>query len=230
MQKVMEILPKQTSLFGKTELMCLQADSHANHTASQVNGKVMKMNATYGQRCLEQYEKFPRATLWGKTFMGLLIGTGDWFSTRCKLTWKMKGTKYNRLYFQLAPSTPPTDGIEFGLWPTPCTIQRGRPEIAIQMKEANLPLYTRRDKAGNARQFSIMDFAIYKGLVPTKTTRDYKGARSKEALEKAGRNETNSLPDFFNQTGKTSQLNPQFVEEMMGFPIGWTELKDLETQ
>jgi hypothetical protein len=98
------------------------------------------------------------------------------------------------------------------------------------MKEANLPLYTRRDKAGNARQFSIMDFAIYKGLIPTTTTRDYKGARSKEALEKAGRNETNSLPDFFSQTGKTSQLNPQFVEEMMGFPIGWTELKDLETQ
>lgn len=44
-----------------------------------------------------------------------------------------------------------------------------------------------------------------------------------------------------NQTGKTSQLNPLFVEEMMGFPLMWTtlpflsqngdrnQLKDMET-
>jgi len=31
-------------------------------------------------------------------------------------------------------------------------------------------------------------------------------------------------------TGKDFQLNPQFVEEMMGFPIGWTDLKHSETQ
>jgi hypothetical protein len=55
------------------------------------------------------------------------------------------------------------------------------------------------------------------GLLPTPATRDYKGARSTEALEEAGRNQTNSLPDAFAQTGKTSQLNPQFVLEMMGF-------------
>ena len=30
--------------------------------------------------------------------------------------------------------------------------------------------------------------------------------------------------------GKGFRLNPPFVEEMMGFPIGWTELKPLETQ
>jgi hypothetical protein len=34
---------------------------------------------------------------------------------RCKLTWKLKGTKYNRLYFQLQASTLPTKGTEFGL-------------------------------------------------------------------------------------------------------------------
>ena len=31
-------------------------------------------------------------------------------------------------------------------------------------------------------------------------------------------------------TGKDFLLNPQFVEEMMGFPIGWTDLKHSETQ
>lgn len=59
-------------------------------------------------------------------------------------------------------------------------------------------------------------------MLPTPATRDYKGARSSEALEAAGRTETNSLPDYFHQTGKSSQLNPLFVMEMMGFPPSWT--------
>lgn len=224
----MAILQKQTSLFTTENAMCLPEDFHANHTALQENEKVRKMNAIYGRKCLEQLERFSQPTLWVKMFSASLIGTQEWFSMRCKLTWKLRASRFGRMYFQLVPSTPPTDGIEFGLWPTPDTIQRGRPEIAVQMKEANLPLYTRRDKAGNARQFSILDFAIYKGLIPTPTTRDYKGARSKEALKKAGRTETNSLPDAFSQDGKSSQLNPLFVEEMMGYPIGWTELKPSE--
>jgi hypothetical protein len=62
------------------------------------------------------------------------------------------------------------------------------------------------------------------GMLPTPATRDYKGARSTEALEEAGRNQTNSLPDAFAQPGKTSQLNPRFVLEMMNFPPDWTEL------
>jgi hypothetical protein len=68
------------------------------------------------------------------------------------------------------------------------------------------------------------------GMLPTPATRDYKGARSTEALEESGRNQTNSLPDAFAQTGKTSQLNPRFVAEMMGFPPNWTELAFQNTE
>ena len=63
------------------------------------------------------------------------------------------------------------------------------------------------------------------GMLPTPTTNDYKGASTLEALEKRRRNPaTNSLADRFSQTGKTSQLNPLFVAEMMGFPPNWTVL------
>ena len=56
-------------------------------------------------------------------------------------------------------------------------------------------------------------------LLPTPTARDWKGAASPESLEKRGRiPEKNSLPDFFARTGKSFQLNPLFVAEMMGFP------------
>lgn len=56
-------------------------------------------------------------------------------------------------------------------------------------------------------------------LLPTPTARDWKGAASLESLEKRGRiPEKNSLPDFFARPGKSFQLNPLFVAEMMGFP------------
>jgi C-5 cytosine-specific DNA methylase len=165
----------------------------------------------------------------GETFMAYLIGTGDWFSTRCKLTWKMKGTKYSRLYFQLVPLVRHIGEKEYGLWPTPTSVQRDHPERVNGLLEKGASTMMSR-KNGENRPNSVLDMAMFLGMIPTPTTRDYKGARSKEALKKAGRNETNSLPDFFSQPGISSQLNPRFVEEMMGFPIGWTELKHLETR
>jgi hypothetical protein len=61
---------------------------------------------------------------------------------------------------------------------------------------------------------------------PTPTARDYKGARKLETLKKKGRNpKTNSLPDSVE--GKhIGRLNPTWVEWLMGFPLGWTDLKD----
>ena len=61
---------------------------------------------------------------------------------------------------------------------------------------------------------------------PTPTARDYKGARSPEAMAATGRNPmTNSLPDAVQHIEKTSgPLNPQWVEWLMGLPIGWTDL------
>ncbi len=167
---------KQTSLFTEEQLTSSQEDFLANPTAWPENGSAKKMNAIYGQRCLEQYERLPRATLWGKTFLASLIGTGEWFSTKCILTWSLRATKSRPWFYLRRRSMRRTEETGFGLWPTPDTIQRGRPEVAIAMKKANLPLYTRRDKAGTGRQFSIVDYAIYNGLLPTPTAMDSTGA------------------------------------------------------
>lgn len=80
-----------------------------------------------------------------------------------------------------------------------------------------------RGNCSNDRNRGNLEDAIAK-LIPTPASIDYKGARTTEALKEAGRTETNSLLDFFHQPGKTSQLNPQFVAEMMGFPTDWTVL------
>ena len=53
-------------------------------------------------------------------------------------------------------------------------------------------------------------------LTPTAT--DWKGRTNWQA---AGRNGPQRLPDLI-PTGEATYLNPFFVEEMMGFPVGWT--------
>ncbi len=263
--------------------------NYASHTQPPESDLERKMSDTCGPKCAESFGRFNHVGLWAKTFSALLIGTGDWYSTRCKLTWKLKGTKYNRLYFQLQASTLPTNGTEFGLWPTPRAQEPGKTSEGygacltdvIQGKKMQHLLKTptamdgevtsgkKNPVSGNSGTLAqeimsgykptmeklgllltpttreeVVDLDKFKkrmekypngttmpnlatqvvGMLPTPNTRDYKGARSTEALENSGRNHTNSLPDSFSQTGKTSQLNPRFVLEMMGFPPNWTEL------
>jgi hypothetical protein len=340
-QQLMKTLQKQISLFGEEELTSSRVDFLVNRTAQPESGSERKTSDTCGPKCLESFERFNHVGLWAKTFSALLIGTGDWYSTRCKLTWKLKGTKYNRLYFQLQASTLPTKGTEFGLlhtemlptpkaWdgggggarpvingktsfsspgikdlavagllPTPTAIEVHNSEKVSKVKGKQETLKSRENglniqnslmnfldfngmlptpiasdihhaervqklkesgaetmasrKNGANRPNGLMDYldfnqmlptpqardwkgesggvqkgndlpAIANKMLPTPTTRDYKGARSTEALENSGRNHTNSLPDSFSQTGKTSQLSPHFVLEMMGFPPNFTEL------
>ena len=62
---------------------------------------------------------------------------------------------------------------------------------------------------------------------PTPTARDCRGGRLPETLKLSGRTENNSLNDKVNSLEKTTgQLNPQWVDWLMGYPVGWTDLKD----
>jgi hypothetical protein len=210
-----------------------------------------------------------------------------WYSTRCKLTWKLKGTKYNRLYFQLAPSTLPTEGIGFGLLPTVQTADvnmdrfttdgakkrhdagKFQTSLAVQAKVGLLPTPQAIDGNGTGRELrlkkdcnrdpnqpgswrgDLKDYAI-QGMLPTPTAMDSTNATAmmKSTQVKEGsmhsvtliramsmgmlptpnqRDEKGptGLPgqyDLNQEHGKTSQLNPRFVLEMMGFPPNWTTL------
>ena len=66
------------------------------------------------------------------------------------------------------------------------------------------------------------------GLLPTPCARDGRGARSLQAQKKASRGATNSLPDYL-RILQNWQYPPVVVAEyMMGWPVGWTDLKPLE--
>lgn len=184
-----------------------QVDSHVSLTALRESEKEKKMNATYGQKCLEQLKKSNLVGSWAKTFMGLLIGMEGWYSTRCNLTWKMKGTSYNRYYCQLQASTLHTKDTGSGLLPTP----------AARDEKNGSKLEDGRTKRKLAQKwsFGLNDLATME-LLPTPMASDcgekVTGLENQDPLVKMARQ----------MTGKTSQLNPRFVMEMMGFPPDWT--------
>jgi len=68
---------------------------------------------------------------------------------------------------------------------------------------------------------------------PTPKRRDYKGTNAPEGLtRKDGKSRMDQLPNavaYNSQEKDTGQLNPNWVEWLMGWPIGWTDLNALET-
>ena len=179
-----------------------------------------KMPATSGKKCLEQLHRFSRVGEWAKSFADILVSE-SWYSARCKLSWKLRGSKYNRIYLHLTVRALGTKENEFVLLPTPTVSDT---EGGKQMPKIRNGRYYRTNKKGVEWGVKLRDVVESGMLIPTPTASDYKGARTSESLKAAGRSETNSLPDFFNQSGKSTFLNPAFVAEMMGFPADWVTL------
>ena len=270
----MKTLKKQISLFGEDKLTSLQEVSRANLTHQQAKDLAQRMTATSGQRCVVQSERFVPELSWRRMFLASLVGMEDWYSTKCKLTWKIKATKYNQLYFQLAPSTHPTEETGFGLlltpttieraehpdkmrervaakgykngtkygsltsqllykpelkelFPTPTAVQRDHPERVVKLKESGATTMMSR-AAGENRPNSILDAAMFYGMLPTPNASDHRdrGGPSNPCIKKRMENGK--------QVGLTmtvdGQLNPRFVGEMMGYPPNWLELPYQDTE
>ena len=109
------------------------------------------------------------------------------------------------------------------LLPTPCSIEATK--------------FTKTINPNSQMGQGLTALAV-NGLLPTPTAMEIKHSNRVKGLKEKGakgmysrKNGTlrpNGLSDFLdfnNQVGgKTSQLNPLFVEEMMGFPLMWTAL------
>ena len=124
------------------------------------------------------------------------------------------GTKYGSLVSQVKYGPP--------MWATP--------------RAANAKGTTGGDpeNINNQRRSDLRDQVA---MWPTPVTTDFKGARKAETFEKTGRNPmTNSLADAVAHTNPAPEgqlngsLNPTWVEWLMGFPLGHTELKHWETR
>lgn len=85
-------------------------------------------------------------------------------------------------------------------------------------------------RSGVCLERETSDFPMFEsesGYVPTPVATDYKGARSPEALAAAGRNERNNLRDFLRARLGWKMPAPDGSECLMGWTVGWTDLKPL---
>lgn len=154
----------------------------------------------------------------------------------------VKDIPSSRCLFRLVPSVPRTEGTVSGLLPTPIASdfkvrgpgsqQKGLPEIIREMllptptateihhwqrverwkRQGRTSMHETEDEEKNPN--GLTDFLDFHGLLPTLEHIGRKGKNPRQG----------GLPDSFAQTGRSFQLNPLFVAEMMGFPTSWTVL------
>lgn len=219
----MEISKRQISIFTEDESTSLPEGFRANLTPQQGRDLVKKMIDTSGQKCLEQLKRFNLVSSWAKMFLESLVGMEDWYSTRCKLTWKLKGTTYNRYYFQLAVSTLPTDEIGSGLLLKTPTKMDGQVTSGKKNPKSG--------GSGTLAQEIMSQYppTIMKlGLLPTPTANEDAAGTINGNMQQMLTHSAKRLD--MEGTSRGGQLSHRFALEMMGFPTDWTELPFLNSE
>lgn len=217
---------------GCEQLMLYPEGSHASLFPLPGSAEAQRMTVTSGLKCLELYRKSGPLGLLVK----MLLGSSQWRSTRCYLTWKPSGTPARRLLFRLVPSTPRTDVTDVQLLPTMTVFDAtcgdlkgkeydGKTRHAMKLIQAitmwptpKATDYKRSGPAGSKSAEHDLHKGNLKGTVmyATPQARDYRtGQVGRWQKPKKSRN----LND---QAG--GQLNPTWVEWFMGFTTGWTDL------
>jgi len=177
------------------ELTLFVGGSHANLGVLQGSEEAQKMTVTSGQLWLPLLKSYGLDGSLAKMCEALL--TNHWASSVVYLTWKASDIKPRHLLFQLAPWTPSTDEIGSGLLHTPTATAN---QMAPSMRD--------RDPGS---------------WWPTPTASDHRGAPRNRF--KGSEKSHGNLCEEVRENQNDGQLNPQWVEWLMGFPEGWTDLE-----
>jgi hypothetical protein len=148
-----------------------------------------------------------------------LLASSTWNSTVVFLTWKASATPASRLLFRLVPSMPDTDETGFGLWPTPDASLMNLVESAASVMERRARY---AEKWGNNGFGLRLQTAVKLWPTPS-ANEDAAGTPNGKMQLMLGNH-----PAVRNQGDGT--LNPEFVEWLMGYPIGYTDLGGSETR
>jgi hypothetical protein len=172
----------------------------------------------------------------GEKWHGLLArydpDTHLWRTVQCSLledlneslqTLPQWGMTVNGELYLLPTLVQTTKEEEFGLWRTPDTGAGGTSGLLKEGKSHRAN--------GQPIQIRLVDQVNNPHLWPTPCSTDYKGSgktgQLRDRLDYAvERGATKSKT--YGEQQITGQLNPPFPEWLMGWPLGWTDLKPLE--
>ena len=182
----------------------------ANPSATPESDAARKTPATSGPCSLSAFAWYDPDTHCWRTSQGTLVSGSDLFSQ----TWPRSGMTHNGTAYQRPPSAPRTSAIEYslsqgthgpnsdGLWPTATTADHG----------------TRYAQGG-------MPLGMAAPMWPTPVASDWKDA----SFPPAAMNRASLPAALMQRDGVRSgdgSLNPEWVEWLQGFPVGWTDLED----
>ncbi len=218
-----------------SELTFWPEDSLARTLASSGGVKASRApGAGYGLSTSVPFALFDLASSSWRTFQDSLAG--EW--TPYSESWPSSGTMLSGKVYRRRPLVPRTFAGESSLWPTPVAKDDGKtPEAHLAMKS--------RMKGGPRKTITSLQVAAKaaeRGFFPTpRATDGERGGRRDLLASLRGYEQPNRYfptPTANRWVGLQShgknvvsgQLNPTWVEWLMGFPEGWTDLEDSGTQ
>lgn len=224
-------------------------DSLVNRTVKPESDRGKQIHATCGRSSPVSFASLGRDGYWLKTCRGYSQLTLDQSSEKFCETWPRAGMMWNGTAYRLSQLVPLTDVIGCSSLPTPvagpCGTNRGggagragkvRPSLETMARKNLWPTPTVGDsksaRNSTANRQSIPPTGIHKGNTltdavtmwpaPTASRLDMDTLERARFSGQALKRMRESGEPYQKQTG--GQLNPTWVEWLMGFPPGWTDL------
>ena len=192
-----------------------QGDSPASRFPLPGNAEALRMTVTSGRKCLESSKSFPPLGCLEK----MLLGSSIWGSNRRFLIWKEQAMKSGLSYYLLSPSARGMRGNGYSLpdtWPTPVA--------SIGKMDVSTALIGRMKKTGTLKKLNstgtLWNPNLQMKVFCTPEVMEQTGVRFREPETEQQRELFTEVVDL---TMKQHKINPEWVEWLMGFPIGWTD-------
>ena len=216
-----------TEDLGRELLTWFQAGFRAKTSAAQEKALAStERDPDFGAKWPGSLARFDPATSSWRTVQPSLLGASD----ECSVIWPRSGMTADGQCWELTMSAPRTDGIGSGLWPTP-TVCGNYNRAGLTAKSGDglatavtkWPTPIASDSRGSSgrpvpgKQTQLVDAVRF----ATPLSRDWRSGKASQSTMKRN---SRPLPE---QIG--GSLNPTWVEWLMGWPLGWTDLKPLAT-
>jgi hypothetical protein len=227
-----------TDAHGEELLMSYRAASLVRTLARPALAQVSTVpEADSGRTWLGSFAKYSQSASMWKTAQCSLLADSDEFSE----TWPRWGSMRNGASYLRPTPALPICASESGLWPTPTVCgnhnkPRASPSAGWGLSSAvklwPTPTATLATKGGRitprkGREGGTLIEAVSARRWPTPTASASKGSSPGALTRKSGASRANDRIDHAVMASDGGQLNPDWVEWLMGWPIGWTELKPL---
>ena len=208
---------------GEEQLTFLLEDSPAKTSALRVKAQELAESVqAYGKNMRDSLKRYNLDLSLPKTHLCFALGDLELSSK----TWPRWGIMLDGELSELGLSVRPISETECGSWPTPRSCSAMAATITPE-------------SAHNPKRFPNRETIVGRATWPTPTCQEVEhpdailtetGRRlSKNGKTSHSLNLADSVKLGGTPTQPKAQLNPAWVEWLMGWPIGYTDLKPLET-